>query len=87
MVNILKTIVLKIISMLPDSPISSYLDNVDADFFDYLNWFLPIDICGMIFSVWLICMGIYYIFLLIKQIINLIVSGIMKKIMLWTYFM
>ncbi|MBD5493994.1 MAG: hypothetical protein HDR12_06370 [Lachnospiraceae bacterium] len=86
MVNILKIVILKIIGMLPDSPISSYLDNVNADFFDYLNWFLPIDVCGMIFGVWLICIGIFYIYLIIKQITKLIIEGIAKAASIATFF-
>lgn len=80
MVNLLKTVILKIISILPDSPISSYLDSVNADFFDYLNWFLPIDVCGMMFGTWLICIGVFYIYLLVRQIMKLIIEGIAKLI-------
>lgn len=76
MVNILKVILLKVFSMLPDSPFAEYYNNVNIDFYDYLNWFLPVDICASIFGIWLICIGVYYIYLIVKQIISLIIKGI-----------
>lgn len=76
MINLLKIILMKFFSMLPDSPFEQYYSQLDMDFFDYLNWFLPLDICIDIFVAWIACIVVYYIFVVIKQIISIVLKGI-----------
>lgn len=86
MVNLLKMLLLKLFGMLPDSPFAEYYNNVNIDFYDYLNWFLPLDICASIFGIWLICIIVYYIYLLIMQIISLVIQGIAKTASIAAFF-
>lgn len=86
MVNLLKVILLKVFSMLPDSPFAEYYNNVHIDFYDYLNWFLPIDICASIFGIWLICIIVYYIYLIIVQIASLVIKGIAQTASIAAFF-
>ena len=81
MINILKIFIIKLFSMLPDSPFTSYFENVDWSFYDYLNWFLPIDICSNMLLTWLVCMMFYYIWeATLKKIIDFILDKLLPLI-------
>lgn len=78
MINILKIILLKIFSLLPDSPFTDYFDTADTGFLTYLDWFLPVQLCSNILLSWLGCVLIYYIYLMIKKITTGIITNIAK---------
>ena len=67
MINLLKILILKLFSMLPDSPFTAYFESVDFSFYDHLNWFLPLDVCSDITKVWLVCVVIYYIWVIVVK--------------------
>lgn len=74
MIAILKWIIVSIYNILPDSPFAQMVDNLELqqDFLQYLNWFLPIDIMGNMLLAWLDCMLLYAVFRLVWKIINII---------------
>lgn len=80
MINILKIIILKLFSLLPNSPFTSFYGAADTGFLTYLDWFLPIQTCSTILLAWLECVAIYYMFLLVKKVASNIISGIAKTI-------
>lgn len=79
MIKLIKWVLLTIISLLPDSPFTSVIDNLTMDGFtlEYLNWFLPLDIAAVMVLAWVQCMGLYLVFVILKEII---VKLILKKI-------
>lgn len=69
MIKLIKILLIKIINMLPDSPFSEYLEGTGSDFFQYLNWVLPIDNCINMTIGWVDCMLIAIVIILLKKII------------------
>lgn len=86
MINLLKILLFKVFSMLPDSPFTAYYTEMHMDFYDYLNWFLPVDICAAIFLSWITCMVVYCIFVLIKKIAYIVISMLAKTISIAKFF-
>ena len=79
MINILKIIILKVFSVLPDSPFQQAYADMDMSFFPSLNWFLPLDICANITLAWLSCILGFYIFMLIKGIVMTVIKSKVAK--------
>lgn len=75
MINILKVVLLKFFSILPDSPFQSALADMDLSFVPALNWFVPFDVCASITGAWLICVGVYFIFMMVKGIIHVLIKS------------
>lgn len=74
MINILKIILIKFFSILPDSPFQSALADMDLSIVPALNWFVPFDICADITYAWLVCVLSYYIFMLVKGLISSLIK-------------
>lgn len=72
MISLIKWVVLVIFNILPDSPFQQMVEqmSVDADFLQYLNWFLPLDIIGNMMLAWLDCMLLYLVFKIVWVIIK-----------------
>lgn len=68
-----------IYNVLPDSPFANMAEdmNLDRNFLQYLNWFLPLDIAGNMILAWLDCLLAYIVF---KIVWTIIVKIIIKKI-------
>lgn len=87
MINFIKIIILKIFSLLPDSPFSQYFAEMDTSFFQYLNWFLPLDICLNIFLAWIACMEIVIVILLVKKyLVDTLINFILSLTNFFTFF-
>lgn len=87
MINIIKIILLKVFSILPDSPFQKAFADMDMSFFPSVNWFLPLDICANITLAWLGCILVYYIFMLIKGLVmSFIKSKLMKAFIVKNFF-
>lgn len=86
MINIIKIIILKIFSILPDSPFQQGFADMDMSFFPSLNWFLPLDVCANITLVWLNCIMVYYIFVLIKGIVMSVLKSKIAKALITAFF-
>lgn len=80
MIQILKVIILKIFSILPDSPFSDFFDQMNTDFLAYLNWFLPVDICSEIMLTWLVCIVGLFLYFFARSIFKNMLGGIAKGI-------
>lgn len=80
MIQILKIIVLKIFSILPDSPFTDFFSSMDTDFLAYLNWFLPVDICADIMLTWLTCVVGVFLFFFARSVMNGIAGAVVKGI-------
>lgn len=76
-IRIIKILLMKIFSLLPDSPFQQGLSEMDTSTIPSLNWFLPLDICANITLAWLACLLVYYIFMMVK---NLIYAFIKSKL-------
>lgn len=75
MINILKIILLKFFSILPDSPFQSALADMDLSFVPALNWFVPFDVCADITATWLVCVLLYFVFMMVKGIIQALIKS------------
>lgn len=80
LINIIKIILLKFFSILPDSPFSNMFSDLDTDFLTYLNWFLPIDNCIIILGLWVECMIGYYLFVMIWRVVKGLIIETIKGI-------
>lgn len=61
-------IVSVILTMLPDSPLASYIDELsNVDFLPYLNWFVPIGTLVGIGTSWLAAIAVFYAYQLILR--------------------
>lgn len=79
MISLIKWVVMTVYNVLPDSPFSHMADNLNLDrnYLQYLNWFLPLDIVGNMILAWLDCLLAYIVF---KIVWTIIVKLIFKKI-------
>lgn len=75
MINLLKIFILQIFSLLPDSPFQEAFATMDTGFLPSLNWFLPVDICANIMLAWLDCILVYFVFVLIKNIVMAVIKS------------
>lgn len=82
MISILKWIVLTLYNILPNSPFSEMIENLELqqDFLHYLNWFLPIDIMGDMMLAWLDCILLYVLFHIISKIMTTVATAFIKGI-------
>ncbi len=80
MIQILKIIVMKIFSILPDSPFSDFFTEMDTGFLTYMNFFLPVDICANIMLTWLACVLAVFLFFFARAVLNGIAGSVMKGI-------
>ena len=69
MIKLITILILKIFSILPDSPFSGFFADMDTGFLEYLNWFLPLDVCLNMMIAWVDCVLFVFIVLVIKKYI------------------
>lgn len=76
MLTIIQWLILTVYNLLPDSPFASMVEDMELNqnFLQYLNWFLPLDIIGNIMLAWLGCMLAYFIYKLVVQIVKIIIK-------------
>jgi len=67
LVNLIKILLLKIFGLFPDSPFSEYMEGMDTTFFEYLNWFFPLDTILNMFLIWVNCVLIVLVLMLVKK--------------------
>lgn len=81
MVKLLKMIIMAVFSLLPDSPFQDMVDGIayDKDFIPFLNWYIPFDICATMTLAWLVCLLVYYGYVLVKKIIFQYLLNIILK--------
>lgn len=82
MISLIKMIVISIFNLLPNSPFQTMFDElmIEWDFMEYLTWFLPFDICANMMLAWLDCMLVYYVFMLTKKIILMVIQLIVQLV-------
>lgn len=82
MIALIKWVIVTISNILPDSPFTHMVDELELnrDFMQYLNWFLPLDIVGNMILAWLDCILLYVIFFIIWKIIKLLIGLKLKGI-------
>lgn len=80
-ISLLKIAILGLLSILPDSPFGVYFEDAEFTYYEYLNWFLPFDICAEIFKTWLACVAIYFLWIIVlKKIVLVVVNKILPVI-------
>lgn len=82
MIALIKWVILTIFNILPDSPFSHMVDELELnrDFLQYVNWFLPLDIVGNMIIAWLDCLLAYVIFYIVWKIIKLLIGLKLKGV-------
>lgn len=82
MIALIKWVILTISNILPDSPFTHMVDELELnrDFLQYLNWFLPLDIVGNMIIAWLDCILLYVIFYIVWKIIKLLIALKLKGV-------
>lgn len=73
MQELFSTFAEKILSVLPTSPFARYIDAFsDMPFLSWLNWFVPIKACLIVFSAWLVAVALFYTYSIIMRWLKLI---------------
>ena len=82
MIALIKWVILTIFNILPDSPFTHMVDELELnrDFLQYVNWFLPLDIVGNMILAWLDCLLLYVIFYIVWKIIKLLIGLKLKGV-------
>lgn len=63
----------KLLAVLPTSPFARYIDAFgDMPFLGWLNWFIPIKACLVVFSAWLVAVGLFNAYSVIARWLKLI---------------
>lgn len=66
--NAIQKIAQGLISLLPTSPFRAFIEKIDnIPFLEYLNFFLPIDICIPILVAWGSAISIFYLYSIILR--------------------
>lgn len=62
-----------LLSILPSSPFAKYISAFgELPFLGWLNWFIPIKACLVVFSSWLIAVGLFYAYSIIMRWLKMI---------------
>lgn len=70
---LLKSMLGLIINMLPRSPFVKILDLIgDIPYLNIINWFIPFDVIITITEVWLLAIGVFYLYMIILRWIKAI---------------
>lgn len=63
----------KILGMLPHSPFRSFIDGwIAPDYLGWLNWFIPVTQILDILTVWLVSVGLFYLYSIIMRWVKMI---------------
>lgn len=73
MYNIVQNFGNMIITLLPTSPFRSFIDSfVPPDYLGWLNWFFPVSTIISILGVWLVSVGLFYLYSIVMRWIKMI---------------
>lgn len=73
MKNILDEFADLIISVLPKSPFIDFFESVeDIPYLGYLNWFIPVGAILKVFTAYLVCIALFYVYSVLARWIKLI---------------
>lgn len=73
MMEVAKGLLDKVISVLPTSPFSAYLDKFTSmPYLKYINYFIPISDFIAIGEAWLVAVGLFYLYSIILRWIRAI---------------
>lgn len=79
---LIKTLLIALLNLLPGSFLGQYYEHMDTTFFEYLNWFLPLDICLDIIVVWASNLPLVFLFIFIFDFVkDTVVEAVRKVIM------
>lgn len=62
--------------------VSSYIDGIKeplSKYIGWINWLIPFGDILFIYTVWLACIGAYFLFVTVRPFINDIIKRILKK--------
>jgi hypothetical protein len=57
-----KNVIIVVIGVLPDSPFRLITNSEIGEYIGYLNWIIPIQQITAILQLWLVAIGIFYIY-------------------------
>jgi hypothetical protein len=68
----LKSAIAFLINLLPDSPFTAINHSVISEYLPYLNWFIPFNQILAILQLWLVAVGVFYIYKVILKWIKML---------------
>lgn len=72
-VNLVTKLLNAVISLLPHSPFADWIESFNVpNWMGWLNWFFPVGQCLSIMAIWLVAMGLYYLYSIILRWIKVI---------------
>lgn len=62
-----------LLSLLPLSPFTDVINNLEKmPYLGYINWFFPFGAMVKIASAWLVCIGVYYAYIIVARWLKII---------------
>lgn len=66
--NLLKQLLNALVMLLPTSPFIKITDYIDSvPFVSYINWFIPFNILVAITEIWLVSVGLFYLYMVVLR--------------------
>ena len=63
----------KILDLLPTSPFQEFIENfAGLPYLGWLNWFFPVGDCLVVMSVWLVAVGLFYLYSIVMRWLKMI---------------
>ncbi len=73
MINLATRMLNLVIGLLPQSPFADWIDSfVVPEWLGWLNWFFPVGNCLAIMAVWLVAIGLYYLYSIVLRWVKVI---------------
>ncbi len=80
MLEAFKLFLLKIVSLLPDSPFAEFVEGIEVSYFKHINWFIPLDICANLTLAWVDCLLVYIVVCLVSKILGTVAKGFIQSL-------
>lgn len=62
-----------LLAVLPQSPFAPYINKIgNLEYLGWLNWFLPVKACLIIFNSWLLAVAVYYAWTVVARWLKII---------------
>lgn len=73
MINLISEFGSVLIQLLPRSPFADWIDSFQVEqFVGILNWFVPVGQMVSVFSLWLVAVGLFYLYSILMRWIKMI---------------
>lgn len=73
MINLISEFGSVLLQLLPRSPFADWIDNFHVDqYAGFINWFVPVGQMVSVFSLWLVAVGLFYLYSILMRWIKMI---------------